>query len=402
MTSTRQSPWVTGSRCSTWAACWSSTPRPIELLANPANDFVASFLGAERSLKRLAWPRWADLTSTPGPVIAITASAAEAREAAGRAGHRVAGPARWRRIRRLGRRRSTSRRSPTLAGSASPHAVGGGARQHPAPSPRGDPQRPLRGGDRLEDDHRYLGAVTVRASAGAGVTRPRPAGDRSRSTEGHRRLAGSVRGVAVVAVVAFAAWAKERIDGLDTATQATNPIIRWECLFERARTPGELCERTVEHLKLTVIPMAFGIVIASVLTLIACGLRWTLTPITVFAASSTPSPASPCSGSCVTYTTNFGPRVIALTSYTLLILVRNSWPGSTRCRVGARRRRRVGDDPTPPPAHRRAPAGPPGDLHRHPGGHGDHGGPGGRLLDHPARRARGAHLRRLPAASTRP
>ena len=54
---------------------------PDDLLANPANEFVASFLGAERSLRRLTLRTVADLTLLPGPVIDITAPVDEARAA---------------------------------------------------------------------------------------------------------------------------------------------------------------------------------------------------------------------------------------------------------------------------------------------------------------------------------
>ncbi|MDQ3463032.1 MAG: ATP-binding cassette domain-containing protein [Actinomycetota bacterium] len=54
---------------------------PDELLAQPANDFVASFLGAERSLKRLSLSQVADLTLDPGPVVAVTATVGEAKDA---------------------------------------------------------------------------------------------------------------------------------------------------------------------------------------------------------------------------------------------------------------------------------------------------------------------------------
>ncbi len=53
---------------------------PDDLLANPANDFVASFLGAERSLKRLSLSTVSSLTLDPGPVIPITATIADARQ----------------------------------------------------------------------------------------------------------------------------------------------------------------------------------------------------------------------------------------------------------------------------------------------------------------------------------
>ncbi len=54
---------------------------PNELLAHPANDFVASFLGGERSLKRLSLSQVSSLNLSPGPVVAVTATTNEAREA---------------------------------------------------------------------------------------------------------------------------------------------------------------------------------------------------------------------------------------------------------------------------------------------------------------------------------
>ena len=54
---------------------------PDDLLANPANEFVASFLGADRSLRRLSLRTVADLVLSPGPVIDITATVDDARAA---------------------------------------------------------------------------------------------------------------------------------------------------------------------------------------------------------------------------------------------------------------------------------------------------------------------------------
>ena len=130
-------------------------------------------------------------------------------------------------------------------------------------------------------------------------------------------------GVFAVVLVAFALWAKGRIDGLSISTQATNPIMRWEWLFLRQRTPDELRELTIQHLKLTVIPMAFGIIIATVLTMVIRTLRWTLSPITVFTSFLYTIPSFALFGILRTLTTNFQAAVIALTSYSLLILVRN-------------------------------------------------------------------------------
>jgi osmoprotectant transport system ATP-binding protein len=54
---------------------------PAELLAHPASDFVADFLGEERGLKRLALLRVRDLTPGTGPVVEIGTDAELVREA---------------------------------------------------------------------------------------------------------------------------------------------------------------------------------------------------------------------------------------------------------------------------------------------------------------------------------
>ena len=128
---------------------------------------------------------------------------------------------------------------------------------------------------------------------------------------------------AAAALAGFAIWATTAIADLDLATQATNPIIRWEYVFERPETPEFLRERTVEHLQLTVVPVLLGLLISAMLALIARRFRWTLTPITVFAGFLYTVPSFALFAVLVTYTSNFTAAVTALTSYTLLILVRN-------------------------------------------------------------------------------
>ena len=59
---------------------------PDDLLAEPANEFVAAFLGAERSIKRLALSGVMSLHLDPGPVVDRRASDAEARQALERGG----------------------------------------------------------------------------------------------------------------------------------------------------------------------------------------------------------------------------------------------------------------------------------------------------------------------------
>jgi osmoprotectant transport system ATP-binding protein len=59
---------------------------PDELLAQPANEFVASFVGDERGIKRLSLATVADLQLEPGPVVDRQAGAAEVRAASDAAG----------------------------------------------------------------------------------------------------------------------------------------------------------------------------------------------------------------------------------------------------------------------------------------------------------------------------
>jgi len=55
---------------------------PGELLAAPANDFVADFLGAERGLKRLALIPVSEVKADPGPVVAPDDDSARAHQTA--------------------------------------------------------------------------------------------------------------------------------------------------------------------------------------------------------------------------------------------------------------------------------------------------------------------------------
>jgi osmoprotectant transport system permease protein len=127
----------------------------------------------------------------------------------------------------------------------------------------------------------------------------------------------------VVAAAAFAAWAADRIAGLSTETQATNPIIRWEWVFVREDTRGELWDATLQHLQLTVLAVGIGLVISSALAALALRLRWTLTPITAFTSFLYTIPSVALFGLLVTRFGNTVSAEIALVGYTLLVLVRN-------------------------------------------------------------------------------
>lgn len=104
--------------------------------------------------------------------------------------------------------------------------------------------------------------------------------------------------------------------------QATNPIIRWEWVVEEW---DQIWTAIVEHVTLTALAMALGLVVSAALAAIALRFRWTMTPIT--AATSLiytlPSVAlfallAPVFGNLSRWT-----AVLPLAGYTLLILVTN-------------------------------------------------------------------------------
>jgi osmoprotectant transport system permease protein len=126
-----------------------------------------------------------------------------------------------------------------------------------------------------------------------------------------------------VATIALMAWAAERIAGLSLETQATNPIVRWEWVFLREDTRGELWDATVQHLQLTVMAVGIGIVIAAALAAVALRFRWSFAPITAFTSFLYTIPSVALFGLLVTRFGNTTSAEIALVSYTLLVLVRN-------------------------------------------------------------------------------
>ncbi len=130
-------------------------------------------------------------------------------------------------------------------------------------------------------------------------------------------------GGTLVALALAGVWAKARIDGLSTDTQATNPIVRWEWVFLREETRTELWDATYQHLKLTFIAVGVGTAISAVLSAIALRLRWTFAPITAVAGFLYTIPSVALFGVLRSRYGNFLAAEVALTSYTLLVLVRN-------------------------------------------------------------------------------
>ena len=104
--------------------------------------------------------------------------------------------------------------------------------------------------------------------------------------------------------------------------EATNPIIRWEWVVEEW---DQIWEATVEHVTLTMMAMALGLVVSSILAAIALRHRWAMTPITATTSLiyTLPSVAlfallAPVWGNLSRWT-----AVVPLAGYTLLILVTN-------------------------------------------------------------------------------
>jgi osmoprotectant transport system permease protein len=137
----------------------------------------------------------------------------------------------------------------------------------------------------------------------------------------------AVRAGTLAAVGLFVVWAKVRIDGLSTDTQATNPIVRWEWVFLREDTPAELWDATFQHLKLTFTAVAVGIVLSAGLAAIALRLRWTFTPITAVTGFLYTIPSVALFGVLRSQYGSFVAAEVALISYTLLVLVRNMVAG---------------------------------------------------------------------------
>jgi len=129
--------------------------------------------------------------------------------------------------------------------------------------------------------------------------------------------------VVLVALAAFGIWAANRVSGLSEDTQATNPLFRWEYLFTRERTPGELWGKTRQHLELTVVPVLIGIVLSSLLSALILRFGWLRSVVFTFAGVLYTIPSIALFAVLVTYYSNETAAITALTSYTLLILTRN-------------------------------------------------------------------------------
>jgi osmoprotectant transport system permease protein len=106
-----------------------------------------------------------------------------------------------------------------------------------------------------------------------------------------------------------------------TLAQQSAPLIDWDWV---ARNWGEIVDRTWEHITLTAVSVGLGLVISLALSIVALRWRWTLSPITWTTGLLYTIPSLALFALLVPIVgLNATNAVIALTSYTLLILIRN-------------------------------------------------------------------------------
>lgn len=111
------------------------------------------------------------------------------------------------------------------------------------------------------------------------------------------------------------------------------PLIDWAWI---GRNADQILDRTWEHIFLTLVPVAIGIVISLALTGIVLRWRRTFGPITIGAGILYTIPSLALLAALIEPVgLNRANAVIALTSYTLLILVRNFVAGIDAVPAGA-------------------------------------------------------------------
>ncbi len=108
--------------------------------------------------------------------------------------------------------------------------------------------------------------------------------------------------------------------------QSGEPLIRWDWILSHR---SDIWERTLEHLFLTAVPVGLGLVIALVLTVVSLRWRHLYEPIAQTTAVLYTIPSLAAFALLTAFLGLFSvwTAVIPLTTYTLLILVRNMVTG---------------------------------------------------------------------------
>lgn len=106
---------------------------------------------------------------------------------------------------------------------------------------------------------------------------------------------------------------------------ADEPLVRWGWIADHL---DDVWERTQQHVTLTVVSVAAGLAISSLLVVLGLRWRWTVAPITWVAGVLYTIPSLALFGILVPITgLGTTTALIALTSYTVLILFRNILAG---------------------------------------------------------------------------
>jgi len=101
----------------------------------------------------------------------------------------------------------------------------------------------------------------------------------------------------------------------------SSPLIDWDWV---SRNLGEIADRTWEHLTLTAVSVGLGLIISLGLSIVALRWRWSYAPITWVTGLMYTIPSLALFAILVPIVgLNATNAVIALTSYTLLIIIRN-------------------------------------------------------------------------------
>jgi len=104
-----------------------------------------------------------------------------------------------------------------------------------------------------------------------------------------------------------------------------NPLLRWSYIPEQW---DRIQEALLQHIQLTLLAVVCGFVISALLAFVALRYRWTVTPITLFAAFLYTIPGVAFFGILVAYLgLSLPTALIPLTSFTILILVTNIMDG---------------------------------------------------------------------------
>ena len=123
---------------------------------------------------------------------------------------------------------------------------------------------------------------------------------------------------------------------------AAEPLVRWDWVRDHT---DDITAALWEHLHLTAVSVAVGFAISLVLALVAVRWRWTYEPLAGVCSVLYAIPSLALFGVLVAipfFGLGFRTAMVALVSYTLLILLRNTSPGSTAYRPPPRGRRRHG------------------------------------------------------------